>query len=115
MKDIEKIRAEIERLIKTEQGFDSGEAESAYRMCAKDIISFIDSLQKEPLSSIVPAESREKKEEPVRVWHNADEEPDNDRTILLIDGLGEAYVVCDDPAPLDANDKWAYIDDVLKL
>lgn len=45
-KAVEEIRKEIERLILTDKGYETGGEESAYRDCAKELLSFIDSLQK---------------------------------------------------------------------
>ena len=44
--DTEKLKAEIKKL-QCEQGFDTGEAESAYQFAIKDIFSIIASLQQE--------------------------------------------------------------------
>lgn len=40
-----KIRAEIERRTYGEQGFNSEEAEYGYRSCARDLLSFLDTLE----------------------------------------------------------------------
>ena len=37
--------AEIEKKIRTEQGYSSGDAECGYRDCTRDILSFIDTLE----------------------------------------------------------------------
>lgn len=37
--------AEIESKIRTEQGYSSGDAECGYRDCARDILSFLDTLE----------------------------------------------------------------------
>ena len=37
--------AEIERKIRTEQGYSSGDAECGYRDCAREILSFLDTLE----------------------------------------------------------------------
>ena len=37
--------AEIERKIRTEQGYSSGDAECGYRDCAREILSFLDTLK----------------------------------------------------------------------
>ncbi len=37
--------AEIEKKIRTKQGYSSGDAECGYRDCAKDILSYLDSLE----------------------------------------------------------------------
>ena len=39
------LLAEIERKIRTEQGYSSGDAECGYRDCAKDILSFLDTIE----------------------------------------------------------------------
>ena len=44
--DAEKLKANIKGL-QCEQGFDTGEAESAYQFAIKDILAFIDTLQQE--------------------------------------------------------------------
>ncbi len=49
--DADKLKVKIKGL-QCEQGFDTGEAESAYQLATKDILVFIDSLQQEQ-----PAES----------------------------------------------------------
>lgn len=49
------IVAEIKKKIRTEQGYSSGDEECGYRDCAKDILSFLDTLEvkevKEPTAS----------------------------------------------------------------
>ena len=37
--------AEIKKKIRTEQGYSSGDEECGYRDCAKDILSFLDTLE----------------------------------------------------------------------
>ena len=37
--------AEIEKKIRTEQGYSSGDEECGYRDCAKEILSFLDTLE----------------------------------------------------------------------
>lgn len=39
------VVAEIERKIRTEQGYSSGDAECGYRDCAREILSFLDTLE----------------------------------------------------------------------
>ena len=43
--DKDALVAEIERKIRTEQGYSSGDAECGYRDCARDILSFINVLE----------------------------------------------------------------------
>ena len=43
--DKDALVAEIERKIRTEQGYSSGDAECGYRDCARDILSFINELE----------------------------------------------------------------------
>lgn len=45
MELIDKIRAEIEKKTHEEQGYSSGDAECAYRDCARDILLFLDTLK----------------------------------------------------------------------
>lgn len=45
MKLIDKIRAEVEKKAHGEQGYSSGDAECGYRDCARDILSFLDTLE----------------------------------------------------------------------
>lgn len=39
------VVAEIERKIRTEQGYSSGDAECGYRDCAKEVLSFLGTLE----------------------------------------------------------------------
>ena len=43
--DKDALVAEIKKKIRTEQGYSSGGAECGYRDCARDILSFIDTLE----------------------------------------------------------------------
>lgn len=45
MKLIDKIKAEVEKKTNGEQGYSSGDAECGYQDCAKDILSFLDTLE----------------------------------------------------------------------
>ncbi|MBR3675410.1 MAG: hypothetical protein IKN69_04635 [Bacilli bacterium] len=47
MKLIDKsaVVAEMEKKIRTEQGYSSGDAECGYRDCAREILSFLDTLE----------------------------------------------------------------------
>ena len=49
-KEVEKIRKEVERRTKGEQGFSSEDAEYGYHSCAEELLSIIDSLQEESIS-----------------------------------------------------------------
>ena len=53
--DKDKVVAEIKKKIRTEQGYSSGDAEFGYRDCAREILSFLDTLEvkevKEPTAS----------------------------------------------------------------
>ena len=42
---IDKIRAEVEKKTHGEQGYSSGDAECGYRDCARDILSFLNTLE----------------------------------------------------------------------
>ena len=42
---IDKIKAEVEKKTHGEQGYSSGDAECGYRDCARDILSFINTLE----------------------------------------------------------------------
>lgn len=52
MDKIEKIRQEIERRSHGEQGFNSEDAEYGYCSCARDLLSFLDTLSEEPPKSL---------------------------------------------------------------
>lgn len=39
------VVAEIKKKIRTEQGYSSGDAECGYRDCAREILSFLDTLE----------------------------------------------------------------------
>lgn len=66
MNQVQKIRAEIERLLgQKDYGYED-EAEHGYRDCLLDLKGFIDSMQ----------------EEPSPVWHDVSEEPDEQRDLL---------------------------------
>lgn len=43
--DKDKIKAEVEKKIHGEQGYSSGDAECGYHDCARDILSFLDTLE----------------------------------------------------------------------
>ena len=43
--DKDALVAEIKKKISTEQGYSSGDAECGYRDCARDILSFLDTLE----------------------------------------------------------------------
>ena len=43
--DKDALAAELERKIRTEQGYSSGDAECGYRDCAREILSFLDTLE----------------------------------------------------------------------
>lgn len=45
MELIDKIKAEVEKKTHGEQGYSSGDAECGYRDCARDIPSFLDTLE----------------------------------------------------------------------
>ena len=45
MELIDEIRAELEKKTHGEQGYSSGDAECGYRDCARDILSFLDTLE----------------------------------------------------------------------
>lgn len=42
---IDRIKAVVEKKIHGEQGYSSGDAECGYRDCARDILSFLNTLQ----------------------------------------------------------------------
>ena len=114
---VQKIREEVEKLrIKNTEAFDcgcDGTKCAGYDMACDDILSFIDSMQ----------------EEPVSVWHDASEKPIKGKIILVVQDNGFPFV-CDvrndigyvslsfdhsNKTKIDGKDKWAYIDDILKL
>ncbi len=43
--DIDKIKAEVEKKTHGEQGYSSGDAECGYRDCARDILSFLNTIE----------------------------------------------------------------------
>ena len=45
MELIDEIRAELEKKTHGEQGYSSGDAECGYRDCAREILSFLDTLE----------------------------------------------------------------------
>ena len=53
--DKDALVAEIKKKIRAEQGYSSGDAECGYRDCAREILSFLDTLEvkevKEPTAS----------------------------------------------------------------
>lgn len=75
----------------------------------EELLAFFDSMQKEPTS----------------VWHDAKEEPQTDRQILLVMKDGNKKILthygCSEYCincvwvKLSEQNKWAYIDDLLKL
>jgi len=72
------VVAEIERKTRTEQGYSSGDAECGYLDCAREIRSFLDTL-----------EVKESEEEKVPTWKKVG--PDVGQTILYMDGA-ESYL-----------------------
>lgn len=52
MDKIARVRQEIERRSHGEQGFNSEDAEYGYRSCARDLLSFLDTLSEEPDKSL---------------------------------------------------------------
>lgn len=111
-KDVEKIRAEIERLRqKVINGATSGQYSSETirekNQLLVSIISFIDSLQ----------------EEPVSIWHDASEKPNIKEKggIFVITSsngeyIGSRYYSHNDVTITFGNyDKWAYLNDLLNL
>jgi hypothetical protein len=42
---IDKIKAEVEKKTHGEQGYSSGDAECGYRDCARDILSFLNTIE----------------------------------------------------------------------
>ena len=84
-----------------------------YRMAIKDVLAIIDSLQKEPVSSI---------------WHDASEEPEEGKQLVFSykkqyyagriykDEFGRTLAYDGKTAiELGLLDNWAYLDDLLKL
>lgn len=58
MELIDKIKAEVEKKTNGGQGYSSGDAECRYRDCARDILSFIDTLEvKEIETPVIPKHS----------------------------------------------------------
>ena len=81
MDKIEKIKAEIERLRKANEVSEDKEyaqyeldVKDGYDLALNDILSFIDSLPKEPVSSM---------------WHNASEEPADKANCLIYYKVGD--------------------------
>lgn len=117
MTDKEKIRAEIERRIALYSGL-SEETVNPNRIDEdRQILSFIDSLQEEPTSSI---------------WHDAKDTPVASKTKIVLYTNGKwdmfkAYETKDDydnywsgvNQSLEEKDvlvkRWAYVEDLLKL
>lgn len=106
MTDKEKIRAEIERLqdgLMDAQGrFRTNAAESAYHILCH-LENFINSMQVEPTS----------------VWHDTKEKPKGGSNIAFWDGyrmMGMDYADCRHLNNwLSHSEKWAYVEDLLKL
>lgn len=109
-----KVRAEIERRIALYSGL-SEETVNPNRIDEdRQILSFINTLQKEPTTS---------------VWHNITEEPKMGKWILLRHSDGWYHVGCMSKGKFDkfwvsdgtaafllsAFSKWAYVEDLLKL
>ena len=111
MNQVQKIRAEIERLLgQKDYGYED-EAEHGYRDCLLDLKEFIDSMQ----------------EEPSPVWHDVSEEPDEQRELLCewdsVDATWHevAFYHADTQdywnytSKVEGVTKWAYIDDLLSI
>lgn len=102
---IQKIRGEVERLMneliqEKEKGFGS-DADDACILELQNVLTYIDSMKKEPTIS---------------VWHDASERAENGRLYLYRTNQNIVDINRSEGKDFpDYCERWAYIDDLLKL
>lgn len=107
---VQKIRNEVVRLMneliqEKEKGFGS-DVDDACILELQNVLTYIDSLQKE---------------EPVSIWHDMSEEVENGKNIIIIDPKGFYSAVLRKGGSQLRNHnkeryvKWAYIDDIINV